>query len=57
MKDGIKMLYEKNVSGALIADSLEPVDLNATFTTSFSHPYVGFVSFSNMVLWSLEVSP
>lgn len=51
------MLYEKNVSGALIADSLEPVDLNATFTTSFSHPYVGFVSFSNMVLWSLEVSP
>ncbi|KAL4588825.1 hypothetical protein LXL04_001721 [Taraxacum kok-saghyz] len=53
VKDGIRMLYEKNVSGALIADSLDP-DPTATFTTSFSHPYIGFISFSNMVLWSLQ---
>ncbi|XP_071715031.1 SNF1-related protein kinase regulatory subunit gamma-1-like [Rutidosis leptorrhynchoides] len=57
VKDGIKILYEKNASGALIADSLdEPPDPTnaAMFTTSFSHPYVGFISFSNMVLWSLQ---
>lgn len=53
IKDGIKMLYEKNVSGALITDSIEP-DPTTMFTKSFSHPYVGFVSFSNMVLWSLQ---
>ncbi|KAI3774793.1 hypothetical protein L1987_49355 [Smallanthus sonchifolius] len=53
MKDGIKMLYEKNVSGALIDDSSEP-DPTTTFNTSFSHPYIGFISFSNMVLWSLQ---
>ncbi|KAI3674435.1 hypothetical protein L2E82_52259 [Cichorium intybus] len=52
VKDVIKMLYEKNVSGALIADGLEPDP--TTFTTSFSHPYVGFISFSNMVLWTLQ---
>ncbi|CAH1425903.1 unnamed protein product [Lactuca virosa] len=53
VKDVIKMLYEKNVSGALVADGLEP-DPTTTFTTSFSHPYVGFISFSNMVLWTLQ---
>ncbi|KAI3716107.1 hypothetical protein L6452_23203 [Arctium lappa] len=53
VKDGIRMLYEKNVSGALIADSSEP-DPTAGFNTSFSHPYVGFISFSNMVLWCLQ---
>ncbi|XP_024980120.1 SNF1-related protein kinase regulatory subunit gamma-1-like [Cynara cardunculus var. scolymus] len=53
VKDGIRMLYEKNVSGALIADSSEP-DPTASFNTSFSHPYVGFISFSNMVLWCLQ---
>lgn len=56
VKDVIKMLYEKNVSGALVADGLEP-DPTTTFTTSFSHPYVGFISFSNMVLWTLQVLP
>ncbi|KAI3803645.1 hypothetical protein L1987_31803 [Smallanthus sonchifolius] len=54
MKDGIKMLYEKNVSGALIDDSSEP-DPTTTFNTSFSHPYIGFITFSNMVLWSLQI--
>nr|KAJ0207832.1 hypothetical protein LSAT_V11C500271810 [Lactuca sativa] len=54
VKDVIKMLYEKNVSGALVADGLEP-DPTTTFTTSFSHPYVGFISFSNMVLWTLQI--
>ncbi|XP_076924606.1 SNF1-related protein kinase regulatory subunit gamma-1-like [Bidens hawaiensis] len=53
MKDGIKVLYEKNVSGALIDDSSEP-DPTTSFTASFSHPYIGFISFSNMVLWSLQ---
>ncbi|PWA99043.1 CBS domain-containing protein [Artemisia annua] len=53
VKDGIKMLYEKNVSGALIVDTSEP-DPTTNFNTSFSHPYVGFLSFSNMVLWFLE---
>ncbi|GJT74424.1 SNF1-related protein kinase regulatory subunit gamma-1-like protein [Tanacetum coccineum] len=47
------MLYEKNVSGALIVDTSEP-DPTTNFNTSFSHPYVGFLSFSNMVLWFLE---
>ncbi|KAM0012850.1 putative CBS domain-containing protein [Helianthus debilis subsp. tardiflorus] len=53
MKDGIKMLYEKNVSGALIDDTSER-DPTTSFTTSFSHPYIGFISFSNMVLWCLQ---
>ena len=56
VKNGIRMLYEKNVSGALIVDSSEP-DPTSSFTTSFSHPYVGFISFSNMVLWCLQVIP
>ncbi|XP_021989312.1 SNF1-related protein kinase regulatory subunit gamma-1 isoform X2 [Helianthus annuus] len=55
MKDGIKMLYEKNVSGALIDDTSER-DPTTSFTTSFSHPYIGFISFSNMVLWCLQIS-
>ncbi|KAJ9537798.1 hypothetical protein OSB04_030531 [Centaurea solstitialis] len=53
VKNGIRMLYEKNVSGALIEDRSEP-DPTASFITSFSHPYVGFISFSNMVLWCLQ---
>nr|XP_043626480.1 SNF1-related protein kinase regulatory subunit gamma-1-like [Erigeron canadensis] len=53
VKSGIRRLYENNASGALIVDNTEP-DPTKMLTTSFSHPYVGFISFSNMVLWSLQ---
>ncbi|KAL8189152.1 hypothetical protein R6Q57_028718 [Mikania cordata] len=49
IKDGIKMLHQKNVSGALIIHHTSEPDL-----TSSSHPYIGFITFSNMLLWSLH---
>ncbi|KAK9078117.1 hypothetical protein SSX86_002174 [Deinandra increscens subsp. villosa] len=61
IKDGIRRLYENNVSGALIdhdttsqPDEADPTTTN--FTTSFSsaNPYIGFITFSNMFLWSLQ---
>ncbi|KAK1416630.1 hypothetical protein QVD17_25745 [Tagetes erecta] len=54
--DGIKMLYEKNVNGALIDDASHDPTTNFTSynTRSFSHPYIAFISFSNMLLWSLQ---
>ncbi|XP_019053019.1 PREDICTED: uncharacterized protein LOC109114577 [Nelumbo nucifera] len=50
LQDAIRLLYEKNVSGALIAGVLE-----SDSTGRYSDRYVGFVQFASMVLWSLEV--
>ncbi|CAK7329672.1 unnamed protein product [Dovyalis caffra] len=50
VKDAIHLLYEKNVSGAPIADDVDP----DTIIWRFSDRYVGFIDFAGMVLWSLE---
>ena len=46
VKEAIGFLYEKNVCGALIAD---------TGNGKFLDRYIGFIGFSDMVLWCLEV--
>lgn len=46
VKEAICFLYEKNVSGALIADAA---------SGRFSDRYIGLIDFSDMVLWCLEV--
>lgn len=45
------MLYEKDTFGAVIVDVLN----TETSSIRFSDRYIGFISFPNMVLWSLEV--
>lgn len=50
--DAIRLLYEKDVSGAPIADIADP----DTTTGRFPDRYVGFIDFARLVLWSLEVS-
>ncbi|EEF49427.1 AMP-activated protein kinase, gamma regulatory subunit, putative [Ricinus communis] len=51
IKDAIQLLYDKNVSGALIA--ADAVDPDTTFGRS-SDQYMGFIDFVSLVLWSLE---
>lgn len=51
VKDAIHLLYEKNVSGAPIADVVYP----DTIIGRFSDRYVGYIDLAGMVLWSLEV--
>ncbi|XWS67887.1 hypothetical protein CRYUN_Cryun04dG0043400 [Craigia yunnanensis] len=51
VKDAIELLYTKNASGAPIADVLDP-DITVG---RFSDRYIGFIDFTTMVLWSLEV--
>ncbi|XP_057955728.1 SNF1-related protein kinase regulatory subunit gamma-1-like [Malania oleifera] len=53
LRDAIRLLYEKNVSGAPIADVV--VDPNAA-ARRFSDRYIGFIDFASMLLWSLERS-
>ncbi|KAJ6671389.1 hypothetical protein OIU85_015166 [Salix viminalis] len=50
VKDAIHLLYEKNVSGAPIADVVDP----DTIIGRFSDRYVGYIDLAGMVLWSLE---
>lgn len=51
IRDAIHMLYEKDTFGAVIVDVLN----TETSSIRFSDRYIGFISFPNMVLWSLEV--
>ncbi|RQO95825.1 hypothetical protein POPTR_009G118700v4 [Populus trichocarpa] len=50
VKDAIHLLYEKNVSGAPIADVVDP----DTIIGRFSDQYVGYIDLAGMVLWALE---
>uniref|UniRef100_A0A6N2L4E5 CBS domain-containing protein n=1 Tax=Salix viminalis TaxID=40686 RepID=A0A6N2L4E5_SALVM len=50
VKDAIHLLYEKNVSGAPIADVVDP----DTIIGRFSDRYVGYIDLAGMALWSLE---
>ncbi|GAV58248.1 CBS domain-containing protein [Cephalotus follicularis] len=50
VRDAIHLLFEKNVSGAPIADVVDP----DTTTGRFLDRYIGFIDLSSMVLWSLE---
>lgn len=47
----MQLLYEKNVSGAPIADLLDP----DTTTGRFSDRYIGFIDFASIILWFLKV--
>ncbi|KAA8536091.1 hypothetical protein F0562_028569 [Nyssa sinensis] len=51
LRDAIGLLYEKNVFGAPIADVID----SATTSGNFLDPYIGFIDFATMVLWSLEI--
>lgn len=49
--DAIRKLYENDLFGAPIVDAF---DLNAP-CMEFSCPYIGFLDFSTMVLWCIQV--
>lgn len=51
VRDAVHLLYKKNVSGAPIADLLDP----DTTIGRFSDRYIGFIDFASIILWSLEV--
>lgn len=54
--DAIHLLYEKNVSVALIKDSSSNnFSTNNAATSKFLDQYIGVISFASMVLWCIQV--
>lgn len=56
LRDAIHLLYEKNVSVALITDSPSTnYNTDNAASSKLSDRYIGVISFPSMVLWCIEV--